>query len=273
MLIASSVLLLSAMSASAKMRGDLAIEFVRATGGEQVIPALQLTVNGRQAGLLPPAQGESAVLLLRSASRRDPHELRLLSADGAYAFRLRLSVGEEGAALVEPAATDACTRFNLRVVPSPLRAGIQSLQLHFDTRSPSSDGPPACQSEARALGPSAMWKLRFISQPAGAHVFLMISKGSSVEHRRIEAVTPVNYVTGISPSGDTRIYFKKPGYAECVRVLKVQRRDAPFLQVIDEGVLGKSGTDERALQPLVQDPIDAQVPEVRCDLRPLPIPS
>lgn len=270
MLLVSSALLVSTANSPAKIRGDLAVELIRPTGGPE-IPSLQLAVNNRLLALLPP--GDSAVLTLRPASNSDPHEIRLQSADGAYAFRFRLGVGDEGAALIEPAATDACTRITLRVVPSPPRVGAQTLQLYFEARSQSIEPQFACQSETRSIGPSAMWKLRFTSQPAGASVFMALPKGGSVEYRRVEALTPLVYVTSIGATVAARIFFKKPGYADCVRVLTVQRGAVPMLRASDDVVFGKGGADQRAQQPLLQDPSDAEIPEVRCELRPLPIPS
>lgn len=244
------------------------VELVRGAGGERVPQALQVIVDGRPAGLLAAVPGASSVLALREAPPGDPHEVRLSSLDGAYGFRLQLAVapGRDGISVVGSVSTEACASLVLR--PSVLRLprGPQQLQLHFDASGAAPAGP--CLASARALGPATLWKIRFISQPAGASLFLPERHLRSIEYRRVDALTPVVYISEVAVGRPLRVFFKKPGYEDCVRVLSLQqRREGPMLQV-------GSGSDTLAgeAQPLVQDPVETQVPQVHCELRAVTAP-
>lgn len=242
------------------------VELVRGGGSERVPQALQIIVDGRPAGLLAAAPGASSVLALKDAPPGDPHEVRLSSLDGAYGFRLQLAAapGRGGVSVVGSAVTEACASVVLR--PSVLRPprGPQQLQLHFEANGTAPAGP--CLAGARALGPATLWKIRFTSQPAGASLFLPERHLHSMKYQRVDALTPVVYVSDLAAGRPLSVFFKKPGYEDCVRVLSLQqRKEGPMLQVGSDTVASEA-------QPLVQDPAEPQVPQVHCELRAVTTP-
>jgi len=262
--LATSVLWLAATAHAAG--GEVGISVVRGTGSERVPQSLQVAVNERLVGLLTTSPGDAAAFLLRLASRDDPHEVKLTSADSAYAFRFRLSVSKEAVSLVEPPSTDSCAQLALRVTLLPTQRALHTLQLHFDQRDPRPEGAPACKGSARALGPQAMWKVKFTSQPIGASLFLPERGLGSIEYRRVGALTPLLYVSDLGATGTMRIFFKKPGYEECIRVLAVKRQgNVPMLRITES-----DGPSEGAMQPLLEEPTEAQIPQVHCELRAMP---
>jgi len=208
---------------------------------------LELKLDGGYAGLVP------AAIPLSETPDGDPHELVIGTADGAYSFTVRLGAGAAGVALAGGGVvTSSCDA--VKATAGVERGGVRPRLVLTLARA----GEAACRRGARSIGVEETVHLRVASEPAGAEVYYA-SRDREHDDYELHGKAPAPLEVSLPYRNPVRIYFKKPGYRDCVRSVSLERSDGRRVLRVD-----------RDKVRLGESPRTGDAPEVTCKLEPVP---